>query len=62
MREFEIAKALEAGADKTRALLAAGLIDGAALNLQGQMRAIALKGIGASVPGGICPQESAIHA
>jgi uncharacterized protein len=62
LREFEVAKALEAGADMARALLAAGLIDGAALNLQGEMRAIALKGIGASVPGGICRQESAIHA
>ena len=41
LEEFEIVAALEAGLDKARALLAAGLIDGAALHLQGQTRVMA---------------------
>jgi len=42
----EIQHALEAGADHARKLLAAGLIDGAALRLQGKMVIVAMKGIG----------------
>ena len=64
LREFEIVSALEAGADKARVLLASGLIDGAALHLQGQTRVIALKSFGTSVPD-VVPRketESAIHA
>jgi ApbE superfamily uncharacterized protein (UPF0280 family) len=64
LEEFEIISALEAGSDKARALLAAGLIDGAALHLQGQTRVIALKSFGATVPCAVLPQkrESAIYA
>ncbi len=42
----EIAAALEAGAACARKLLAAGLIDGAALRLQGETVAVATKAIG----------------
>jgi ApbE superfamily uncharacterized protein (UPF0280 family) len=61
---FEIVAALKAGSDKTRALLASGLIDGAALHLQGETRIIALKGFDASVQHAAVPRqiESAIHA
>jgi ApbE superfamily uncharacterized protein (UPF0280 family) len=61
---FEIAAALEAGSDKARALLASGLIDGAALHLQGETRVIGLKGLDASVRHAAVPQqiESAIYA
>ncbi len=48
---FEIAAALDAGAARARALLAAGLIDGAALHLQGEMSVIALKNIDGAGPG-----------
>lgn len=41
----EVASALEAGAHKARESLAAGLIDGAALHLQGETVVIALKSI-----------------
>ena len=41
----EIEDALEAGTASARQLLAAGLIDGAALSLHGEMRVVALKGI-----------------
>lgn len=64
LREFEVVSALEAGSDKARALLAAGLIEGAALHLQGQTRLVALKSFGARardmVP--LRDTESAIHA
>ncbi len=62
--EFEIASALEAGSEKARALFAAGLIDGAALHLQGQTRVIALKGPGASVrhAARLPESESAVYA
>jgi ApbE superfamily uncharacterized protein (UPF0280 family) len=61
---FEVDAALIAGAEKARALLAAGLIDGAALHLQGEMRVIALRRFDASVPDKTRPRavESAIHA
>ncbi len=50
----EIAAALEAGAGKARALFAAGLIEGAALHLQGETHVVALKNIdaAASLPRG----------
>jgi ApbE superfamily uncharacterized protein (UPF0280 family) len=47
---FEIASALEAGADKARVLLARGLIESAALRLHGETRIVALDVIGARVP------------
>jgi ApbE superfamily uncharacterized protein (UPF0280 family) len=50
LEEYEILSALEAGADKARALLAAGLIDGAALRLLGETRVVALKQFGANRP------------
>ena len=61
---FEIDAALLSGAEKARALLSAGLIDGAALHLQGERRVIALKRFDASVPDMARPTtiESAIHA
>ncbi len=64
LKEFEIVAALEAGSAKARALLSAGLIDGAALHLQGQARVIALKSFGAGVRHAASPQEieSAVYA
>jgi ApbE superfamily uncharacterized protein (UPF0280 family) len=64
LKEFEIVAALEAGSDKARALFAAGLIDGAALHLQGRTRVIALKSSGTNVRNAASPQqsESAVHA
>lgn len=41
----DIKAALDSGADVARSLLGSGLIDGAALHLQGQTRVVALKGI-----------------
>jgi uncharacterized protein len=49
LEQFEIAAALDAGAAKARALLATGLIEAAALTLQGEMRVIALKGFDANL-------------
>jgi uncharacterized protein len=64
LNEFEIASAIEAGAEKARALLAAGLIDRAALHLQGETRVVSLKSSGASVRRVSHPREieSAIYA
>jgi ApbE superfamily uncharacterized protein (UPF0280 family) len=64
LKEFEIVAALEAGSAKARALFAAGLIDGAALHLQGRTRVIALKSSAANVRNAASPQlsESAVHA
>ena len=64
LAELEIAAALSAGCEKARALLAAGLIDGAILHLQGQTRVIALKWFGTSVPTSARSEkiESLIHA
>jgi ApbE superfamily uncharacterized protein (UPF0280 family) len=64
LKEFEIVAALEAGSAKARALFAAGLIDGAALHLQGRTRVIALKSSGTNVRNAASPQqsESAVHA
>jgi ApbE superfamily uncharacterized protein (UPF0280 family) len=50
LRAFEIATALEAGADKARLLLARGLIESAALRLHGETRIVALEVIDADVP------------
>jgi ApbE superfamily uncharacterized protein (UPF0280 family) len=50
LRAFEIATALEAGADKARLLLARGLIESAALRLHGETRIVALDVIDADVP------------
>jgi ApbE superfamily uncharacterized protein (UPF0280 family) len=44
LQEFEIAAALDGGAATAAALLAAGLIDAAALHLQGEMRMVAPRG------------------
>jgi ApbE superfamily uncharacterized protein (UPF0280 family) len=46
----EIAEALEAGADKARALLARGLIESAALRLHGETRIVATNAMPAAVP------------
>jgi ApbE superfamily uncharacterized protein (UPF0280 family) len=64
LEQCEILSALEAGADKARALLAAGLIDGAALRLQGKTRVVALKEFGANRPSVASRRkmESAIYA
>ncbi len=43
LSRYEIATALDAGARKARALLAAGLIEGAALHVQGETDIVALK-------------------
>jgi ApbE superfamily uncharacterized protein (UPF0280 family) len=45
LSDVEIEDALEAGADKARKLLAAGLIDGAALRLHGETVVVALRGM-----------------
>jgi ApbE superfamily uncharacterized protein (UPF0280 family) len=60
----EIMSALEAGADKARALLAAGLIDGAALRLQGETLVVALKKFDINGRPAVSRQEmeSAIYA
>ena len=56
--DFEIATALEAGAAKTSALLNSGLIDKAALHLQGKTRVIALKSFDASKHHSTLPRPS----
>jgi ApbE superfamily uncharacterized protein (UPF0280 family) len=61
----EIEDALEAGADRARKLLAAGLIDGAALRLHGEMIMVAARAL--EMPGLRTPlrngaTESAMHA
>jgi uncharacterized protein len=61
---FEIAKAIEAGSAKARALLERGLIEGAALRLHGEMAVVALPGIDTPVMGSSrrTAVESAMHA
>jgi hypothetical protein len=61
---FGIFSALESGVDNARMLLAAGLIDSAALRLQGETRVVALKKFGANVLPAVSRQEieSAIYA
>jgi ApbE superfamily uncharacterized protein (UPF0280 family) len=53
LQAFEIASALEAGADKARVLLARGLIESAALRLHGETRIVAPNGIDARVRAGV---------
>jgi len=61
--DVEIASALEAGSAKARALNACGLIDGAALHLQGQTRVVAPKSFGTSMHHAVPRHiESAIDA
>ncbi len=70
LQQFEIDAALLSGAEKARALLSAGLIDGAVLHLQGERRVIALKRFDANVSDRARPQtlarrqaaRSAFHA
>ncbi|WP_375411359.1 UPF0280 family protein [uncultured Bradyrhizobium sp.] len=50
LRAFEIASALDAGADKARTLLARGLIESAALRLHGETRIVAPDVVGARAP------------
>jgi ApbE superfamily uncharacterized protein (UPF0280 family) len=50
LQAFEIATALEAGAEMARTLLARGLIESAALRLHGETRIVALEVIDARVP------------
>jgi ApbE superfamily uncharacterized protein (UPF0280 family) len=50
LQAFEIASALESGADKARELLARGLIESAALRLHGQTRIVATNAMPAAVP------------
>jgi ApbE superfamily uncharacterized protein (UPF0280 family) len=62
---YEIEEALEAGADRARELLAAGLMHGAALRLHGEIiivaaRALEMPGPETAVHG--AAMESAIHA
>jgi hypothetical protein len=60
----EIDLALDAGVDRACALLARGLIDGAILQLQGEMRDIGLKTVGLA-SGSAAPRhltKSAIYA
>ena len=61
---FGIFSALESGVDNARMLLAAELIDGAALRLQGETRVVALKKFGVNVLPAVSRQEieSAIYA
>jgi ApbE superfamily uncharacterized protein (UPF0280 family) len=47
---YEIEEALEAGADRARALLGQGLIEGAALRLHGETRIVAAKARPAAIP------------
>jgi ApbE superfamily uncharacterized protein (UPF0280 family) len=60
----EIAYALESGAAAARRLLAEGLIDGAALRLQGEMTVVAAKALEIPISRVSCgsPAESAMHA
>jgi ApbE superfamily uncharacterized protein (UPF0280 family) len=50
LQAFEIASALDAGADKARRLVARGLIENAALRLHGETRIVALDVVEARVP------------
>jgi uncharacterized protein len=50
LSDYEIAQALEAGAEKARALLARGLIESAALRLHGETRIVAAKIMPAAAP------------
>ncbi len=60
----EVFSALDAGADTARVLLAAGLIDGASLRLQGETRVVSPRKFSAEIPPAVSRREleSAIHA
>jgi uncharacterized protein len=64
LQEFEIAAALDGGAAMARALFAAGLIDAAALRLQGEMRVVAPTGFSPNIVRPVRGQAigNAIHA
>ena len=64
LEKSEVARALEAGRDKTRRLLAMGLIEAAVLHLQGETCVIGVKSLDANVPHRLALEtnESAIHA
>jgi ApbE superfamily uncharacterized protein (UPF0280 family) len=64
LEQCEVFSALDAGADKARMLLAAGLIDGAALRLQGETRVVSPRKFRAGIPPAVSRREmeSAIHA
>jgi uncharacterized protein len=64
LEQCEVVSALEAGLDKARALLVAGLIDGAALRLQGETRVVSPRKFSAEIPPAVSrpEMESAIHA
>jgi uncharacterized protein len=63
LQPSEIATALESGENSARALLARGLILGAALRLHGEMRVVALQAIDAGpMRGAGGPMEGAMHA
>jgi len=63
LQPSEIATALGAGEDCARALLARGLIDGAALRLHGAMRVVALQAIDTPTMRGVGDRiEGAMHA
>ena len=64
LADFEVASALDAGVEKSCALLAAGLIDAVALVLQGEVRVMVPKAFGAIVPHPATMRgiKSAIHA
>jgi hypothetical protein len=58
LQEFEIAAALDLGVATARAQLAAGLIDAAALRLQGEMRIVATRGFSRNIAGPMAAGES----
>jgi ApbE superfamily uncharacterized protein (UPF0280 family) len=64
LEKSEVARALEAGRDKTRRLLAMGLIEAAVLHLQGETCVIGVKSLDANVPHRLALEtnEGAIHA
>jgi ApbE superfamily uncharacterized protein (UPF0280 family) len=64
LEQCEACSALDAGADKARLLLAAGLIDGAALRLQGETRVVSPQKFSAEISPAVSRREmeSAIHA
>lgn len=65
LSDTEIRMALGAGVRKARTLLADGLIEGAALHLQGETQVVALKNIDGAVPfipAAVAGQPGAFHA
>ena len=65
LSSHEIAAALDAGVRRARALLVDGLIEGAALHLQGETQVVALKNIDGAVPfmpAVVATRTGALHA